>query len=370
MRPTTSSTVFSRYPAALSLPSADPSSLAVEVMLRFTGARISRRDVRLGDLSLSIHEPDIAEGSSTGPAKGDVKAEVCSGLMSCLNRLSNEDGVAQVSSTRAAEAMCAKVLTTQCIFPAFLFLVHFDPVVYRATMTKSVEPKVASFWEGLTGSYREHVLRCNPYLYTGRGVSSVPSGRLSVGHIAKLKEVREDVDAAFVALDALCAVHGSSADTFFTGTAKPTCVDALVYAAASSFFHADAGEAAVSVRAHQQRLMDACPHLLRYTERLRHLFFEADSGTYCLKPRTDTEESVNQAMAAEAEQQYRKGRLQTLWWTGLFATAYFILANADMVVALLEQTAEEAEEEKEEVAAEAAEGSRGTGAAPREPREL
>jgi hypothetical protein len=367
MPPTPSSTVFARYPAALSLPTADPSGLAVEVMLRFAGVRASRRDARLEALSLTIHEPGkSAESTTSAP-------EICTGLMPCLKRLSSEEGVTELGSTATTEAMCVEVLTTQCIFPAFNFIVLFDPLVYRAAMAKSVEPKVATFWEGITGSYRDGVLRRNPYFYTGTAVPSVPSGRLSLVHLAKLREVGAEVDKAFAALESLCVSHGDAAtDTFFMGTTKPTYIDALVYAAASSFFHAGVGDTALVMKAHQQRLMEACPRLLKYTERLRHQFFEADSGTYCLKPRSFVDEDPGAAMAAAAELHFRKGRLQTLIWTGVFASVYFVLANADMVVALLEaMLTEEAEELAEETAAAEAETQLHDGAStPREPREL
>lgn len=387
---TPSTTVFARYPAALSLPCADPSGLAVEVMLRFAGVHATRRDARLGDLSLTIHDTDGCEAPSSSsapaaaaadppPPTGSAKTassptEVCSGLMSCLTRLSGESGIAQLSDAATTEATCVEVLTQQCIFPAFLFAMHLDPMVYKAAMAKSVEPKVASFWEGITGSYRAHVLRGNPFFYTGRPLSSVPSGRLSLEHLAKLREVGGDVDRAFAALESMCvAKAATSADMFFLGTSKPTHVDALVYAAASCFFHADVGATGAVVKAHQQRLMKACPHLLQYAERLRHQFFEADSGTYCLKPHGSTEEDPATAVVAAAEQQYRRGRLQTLWWTGVFATVYFVLSNADMVVALLQETLEE--EEEELAAAEAATSAEAHGqdagsAAHREPREL
>ncbi|KPI84201.1 hypothetical protein ABL78_6741 [Leptomonas seymouri] len=338
MPSTSSSSIFARYPAALSLPTADPNGLAVEAMLRFTNVRVSRRDARLEGLSLTIHAPNSPEASSTGAPKEQTKPEVHTGLMPCLKRLSSEDGVAQLSSTQTTEAVCVEMLTERCIFPALLFAMHFDPTVYRATMAKSVEPKVASFWEGLQGSYREHVLRSNPYLYTGRSVPSIPRGRLSVEHVVRLKEVEAEVEKAFAALEALCASKCTSAETFFMGTTKPTYVDALVYAAASCRFHADAGAAASMMMGSQRRLMDACPHLLRYTERLRNQFFEADRGTYCLKRRDFAEEDPAAAMASAAEQAFRKGRLQTLLWTGLFSMVYFVLSNADIVVALLEET--------------------------------
>lgn len=368
MSATPSSVVFTRYPAALSLPSADPSGLAVEAMLRFVNVRPTRKDARLGAPSLTIG----ASASTTSASPAASSSEVCTGLLPCLRRLGGEEGVSQLTGP---DATWVEAVTTHCLFPAFLFAMHFDPDVYQAGMARSVEPKVSSLWEGLTGTYREHVLRANPYFYSGTAVTSVPRGRLALAHVGKLKEVGEEVDRAFAALEALCAAKCTAADVFILGTSQPTYADALVYAAASSFFHADVGETS-TVRQHQRRLMAQYPRLLSYTERVRQQFFEADSGTYCLKPHSaPSEEDAAVAMAAAAELQYRRGRLQTLWWTGLFATVYFVLANADMVVALLEETlgAEEEEEmagaQAAAAAAAAAQAHDGAGAR-HEPREL
>ncbi|KAG5479885.1 hypothetical protein LSCM4_05893 [Leishmania orientalis] len=346
------STVFARYPAALALPTVDPNALAVEAMLRFSEVRYTRADARLGDLSLKISpaaSSSLPAASISSSSTADEKPEVCAGLMSCLKRLVDEGVVDPVPSTCAATAVCVEVLTVQCLFPAFLFTVHFDPAVYKAAVHKSVEPKVASFWERIRGTYREQTLKANPFFHSGAPVAEVPRGKLSLVGLAKLKEVGEKVDSAFAALESLWKTTNSASaaagDVFFLGTPRPTYVDALVYAAVSSFLHADWREAAASVKAQQRRLRDACPALLEYVERLRHHFFEADSSTYCLKPR-DAAASAdpNLAMANEAERQYRNGRLQTLWWTGLFATVYFLLVNADILLAVLEKVEEDGED--------------------------
>ncbi|CAJ1024293.1 Glutathione S-transferase, C-terminal domain containing protein, putative [Leishmania lindenbergi] len=268
--------------------------------------------------------------------------------MRCLKRIGSEGAFEPVPSTCAATVLCVEVLTVQCLFPAFLFFTHFDPTLYKATMRKSVEPKVASFWEGIRGTYREHILRANPFFYSGTPAAEVPDGKLSLTALSKLKEVGREVDKAFAVLESLRKATVSASvttdDMFFLGTSRPTYVDALVYAAASSFVHADLSEASAGVRVHQRRVQDACPALLEYVERVHHQFFEADSGAYCLKPREAAAEAdPNVVVAKEVEQQYRSGRLQTLWWTGVFASVYFFLVNADMLVALLER-AEEAEE--------------------------
>ncbi|CAM67868.1 conserved hypothetical protein [Leishmania infantum JPCM5] len=357
-------TVFARYPAALALPTADPNALAVETMLRCAEVRYTRADARLGDLSLTISpaasfSSAAAATSSTSAAK--AKSEVCAGLMSCLRRLGGESAFDAVPSTHAATAVCVEVLTVQCLFPAFLFYTHFDPALYKAAMRRSVEPKVATFWEWMRGTYRAHILRENPFFYSGTAAAEVPRGKLSLTSLAKLKEVGEGVDKAFAVLESLRKTATSAGieagNVFFLGTSRPTYIDALVYAAASSFVHADLREAAAGVKGHQRRVQDACPALLEYVEGMRRQFFEADSGTYCLKPcEAAADVDPHGAMAHEAERQYRSGRLPTLWWTGLFASVYFLLVNADMLVALLEQ----AEEESEEVAAvEAAAGAAG-----------
>ncbi|GET88420.1 hypothetical protein, conserved [Leishmania tarentolae] len=345
-------TVLARYPAALTLPTADPNALAVETMLRIAQARYTRADARLGDLSLTISQAaSLSSGASatsnTGAAK--TKSEVCVGLMACLKRLGSECACDTVPATHAASAACVEVLTIQCLFPAFLFYTHFDPVIYAAAMRRSVEPKVASFWEGLWGTYREHVLRANSFFYSGIAAAEVPRRKLSLTSVDKLKEVGEEVDRAFAVLESLRkAATSASIETgnmFFLGTSCPTYIDALVYAAASCFVHADLREASAVVKGQQRRVQDACPALVEYVETMRRQFFESDSGTYGLKPcNTTADANPNVAMANEAERQYRSGRLQTLWWTGVFATVYFLLANADMLVALLENAEEDGEE--------------------------
>lgn len=402
--PASATTVFARYPAALGLPTADPSALAVEAMLRFVGARYTRADAPLGELALSIapaasSTTKDAAASAPSASAVDANRDLNTGLTACLQRLTVEPGVDAVPSSQAAAATTAEVLTQQCLFPAFVFLTHFDPAVYSAALRKSVEPKVAGFWEGLRGTYREHVLRANPFFYTGVPVSDVPRGKPTMSMLKKLGEVGAKVDAALAALESLCqAAPGrpTTGTAFFLGTARPTYIDALVYAAVSTFVHADvgsgssssgssrsdAGSADVGVKAHQQRIQDAHPGLVAYAERLRHQFFEADSGCYCMKPRESAEAAAaaadpNAAAAAAQEKMFRAGRLQTLWWTGLFACVYFALANADMLVALLEEAETEAEAEAEaEAAAEsaaaaAAEASASASAGRgREPQEL
>ncbi|KAK7196730.1 hypothetical protein NESM_000612800 [Novymonas esmeraldas] len=389
-------TILTRYPAALSLPTADPSALAVEAMLRFVGARYTRADARMADLSLTIAAQTA--GTSAGASADASAPERWAGLLPCLQRLRDEPAVDAVPRAHAATAVCVEVLTTQCLFPAFVFLTHFDSSVYTVTMRKSVEPKVASLWESVRGTYRTTVLHTNPFLYSGAtAAAEVPRGRLSQTALAKLKEVSDAVDKAMAALESLCvsaaaaaAATAAAATTrpcpaaganFFLGTSRPTHVDALVYAAASCFIHADVGAAAVGMREHQRRLQDACPALLQYVERLRHQFFESDGGSYCLAPRDTAAEAAaaepSEQVAKAAEQQYRRGRLQTLWWTGLFATVYFVLVNVDMLVALLEAVEEEGEVEEAgevEVMGEDAAGGQSTASSSserrREPQEL
>lgn len=339
-------TVLYRVPGSLTLPSVDPASLAIETMLRFASLNYTCGNSRIESVRLEVSDDSSTTAATPPPAQRRVE-----GTLPCLRYISSQMQQGDLSPAMEATATCVELLTLQFLFPAFLYLTHSNLPMYAAEMQRSVQPKVATFWEALCGSYRVHVLSRNPVAIQCRA-----SGK--AGATAAV-EVMERVEKCMAALEKLCsasepatraaAAAADAEECFFLGTTRPTHVDALVYAAASSFFHADfssggpAGDA--SLESLQSSVLDACPSLLRYTERLRHMFFEAYSGTYSLKARLSEEEQNGASQRAMVDAMYRTGRLRTVCLTGIFAAIYFVLSNAGVIVELLEAAAADVEED-------------------------
>ncbi|CAD2221100.1 hypothetical protein AGDE_00338 [Angomonas deanei] len=324
-----------RCPPTLSLPTGDPHALALETLFRFAQVGYTTVESSFRNLKLDI-------------SQGDNKAErqTYEGFASCFSYLVKTLHVESVQGDLKPVLTCIEAIAVKCLFPAFIFLTHFEPSIYNTSIRKTVAPKVSTFWEGMTNSYRTNVLKSNVFYYTGEPNVTIPSAVLSVMSEKKMTEVLEEVEKSLKSLELLHISHTRADETFILGTARPSVADAYVYAGASSFLHADFS-ASILLIAFQKRIRDECPLLTKYVEKLRVMLYEEYNGTYNLKPCVLPDESA--ADLRRLEGLYSRGRLPALVWTGVFATIYFITANADMfTVDLVESDSEEGEEEKKE----------------------
>lgn len=356
-----STAVLERCPPTLGLPTGDPAALAVECMLHITGARFEPRHSRLEGLSLTV--PD--------PAGGPGAAVTTRGLAPIMEFIGTAvDAVVAPAEEQRADLACVEALAVGRIFPAFVFLVHFHPQAYLEAIRKRVEPKVATVWESAFGTYRANVLKRNYYTYTGEECPP-PSGALSITSAAKMEAVLQEVTRALRALEQLHVLRskGKGKETFILGTDRATTADAYAYAAVSCMVHADFSGCPF-LQSEQATLRERCPALVQYAERVRVRYFEEYKATYQLRPvRTNTAAPL----LTGDDALYRKGRLATLVTTGIFASLYFLIVNADVIVATLEALMEEEEEEllAEEAGKEAAaSGEENQAREIREPKEI
>ncbi|CBH14966.1 hypothetical protein, conserved [Trypanosoma brucei gambiense DAL972] len=299
-----------RYPVTLGLPTADPYALAIECMLRIVGAHYKKRD---GGLPVTLEVP------VDGRNKPAMKRH--EGLTSCLQLIESatHQDAEVITSALEPEALCVRLTAEVVLIPAFVYITHSDAGILRNAIQKAVEPKVASMWQRFRGSYSRHVVQqtsfCRSYKNMGEAI--------------------ENVERCLRAIEAICSINTAGNGMFILGTERPCSADALIYAAASSFFHADfaSRQASGDIIAMQQRLREGCPTLLTYVERLRGLYFEDYSAFYHLRAPTCGMEG--EATQKAAEETFVRGRWKVLAFTGVFSITYFLVANIDVFSAVL-----------------------------------
>ncbi|RNE97964.1 hypothetical protein TraAM80_09045 [Trypanosoma rangeli] len=318
-----------RYPACFAIPTADPHALAVECMLRFVGAHFVKRDA---PLPVALEIP-TSSGST-------VVRET--GLLSCLQLMEDILHVdAEVLSVEQRHlSLCVSVLVEKSLLPAFVYLIHSDKNLFNHSIRKGVEPKVATLLQRLQGNYR----------------SSVLDGSGCCGRHSSVEEALAEVEKGLRALQAFHVSHSNSsgAGTFFLGTERPCSADALAYAAASSFLHADfaSHHAPAAVVELQRQLKEDCPALVTYIEKVRQMYFEEYSAYYTIRTNKSCTGDASKQSSSE-DDVFKKGRWTYVAWTIGFTMLYFVLSNANLILeALSELGVNEPEEEEAAVAAE------------------
>ncbi|ORC84177.1 uncharacterized protein TM35_000481380 [Trypanosoma theileri] len=323
--------VLDRCPPSLALPTADPHALAVEAMLRFVGAHFVKHDAPL-PVACEIRTA-VNNKNTSWRSKGQKERH--EGCMACLNFIENNTHLdaEMVPSDQQPLLLCVKVLALKSLFPAFVYITHMDDGLYKSVIQKAIVPKVATTWQRLRGTYRNDVLEHNP----------------SCGHYSSVEEAVKEIESGLRALETLHVAHANSAGTFLLGTERPCSADAMAYAAASSFLHADfAGhQASTVILEAQQRLREECPVLLKYVEKLRMLYFEEYSAFYNLRPTESCNQGMKNGMESSQDDMYRRGRWTTITCTVGFTLMYFVLTNAKLILLLLEELSEEEEEEED-----------------------
>ncbi|CCW62923.1 unnamed protein product [Phytomonas sp. EM1] len=320
-------TVLHRYPGALALPTADPQALAIETALRFLQLRYVVKDAAMRELRMVIPADPMTD--STSPA-------VCRGFPACFRHLAALTDTDVVQSDHKHVVACVEWIATKCLFPAFTFLIHFEPNLFHYGVRKAVVPRVAGIWERLCGAFQRNVLRSNVYSYAC-GTATTPHGPpLSAAGIRQVKEVLEEVEKAFRALELLHLSYAQTDETFFFGTLSPCSTDAYVYAGVSCFLHADFGgpHGSPHLVAFQTTVKEECSHLVRYVEWMRQMYYEGYSAKYGLKQPDGF--GIAEMEAAAAEDLYSRGRSKVLLMTGMFAFVYFIFANSNLIALFLE----------------------------------
>ncbi|CCW70377.1 unnamed protein product [Phytomonas sp. Hart1] len=319
-----------RYPGALGLPTVDPQALALETALRFLQVRYVKKDAAMRDLRMVIPP------SRDSPPEKDRPAEPITlhGFRDCMRYLSALTDVDVVQSDHQHVGACVEGIATTCLFPAFTFFVHFEPNLFHYGLRKVVVPKVGGFWERLSGSFRRNILRSNVFSYVEGAAHGPTPFRTESRQVA---EVLGEVEKAFRALERLHLSYARTDETFFSGTSSPSSTDAYVYAGVSSFLHADFGgpHGSPQLAAFQATVKEECAHLVKYVEWMRQMFYEDYNGKYGLKKTTAV--ATAEMVAAAAEDAYASGRTRVLFTTGVFAFLYFIFANSDVIVSLLEE---------------------------------
>ncbi|KAH9597655.1 hypothetical protein LSM04_006324 [Trypanosoma melophagium] len=329
------SAVLARCPPSLALPTADPNALAVEAMMRFVGAHFVKHDASLPVACEIQRTVNSKNGKKNASWHSKANKERHEGCMACLNFIeSNTHLDAEVvPSDQQPLLLCVKVLALKSLFPAFVYITHMDDGLFKSAIQKSVVPKVATTWQRLRGTYRNDVLKDNA----------------CCGPCSSVEEAVKEIESGLRALESLHVAHAKSAGTFLLGTERPCSADAVAYAAASSFLHADfAGHHASNVILEaQHRLREECPVLLKYVEKLRMLYFEEYSAFYALRPTESWNQGMTAGMQSPRDDLYRRGRWMTITCTVGFTLMYFVLTNAKLILLLLEELSEEEEEEEE-----------------------
>nr|CCC93278.1 conserved hypothetical protein [Trypanosoma congolense IL3000] len=314
------SVTLHRYPVTLALPTADPHALAVECMLRLIGAHYKKQDAAL---PVTLEVP-VAGG-------GDMATERRKGLASCLEFIESAThrDAEVITAALEPQALCVRALAELTLLPAFVYITHADSGLYNGAIRRAVEPKVASVWQRLRGSYCKDVL-------TG---SSCRVRFTSVA--AALREA----ERALRALEVVCSTNTASGNIFILGTGRACSIDALAYAAVSSFMHADFSDrhASGGVVAMQRWLRRECPALLKYVEQLRLLYFEEYSSFYTLRA-SGVASDCDAAQEAAADL-FARGRWKVLTFTGVFSTLFFLSANIDVLLEIMLQYFEDPDDE-------------------------
>ncbi|RNF09167.1 uncharacterized protein Tco025E_07024 [Trypanosoma conorhini] len=316
-----------RYPACFAIPTADPHALAVECMLRFVGAHFVKRDA---PLPVALEIP-TSSGSPVVRKKG---------LVSCLQLIEDVLHVDEevLSVEQRQLLLCVRVLVEKSLLPAFVYITHSDQNLFTHSIRKGVEPKVATLLQRLRGNYR----------------SSVVDGSGCCGRYASMEEALAEVEKGLRALQAFHVSHSKSSGTFFLGTERPCSADALAYAAASSFLHADfAGHHAPATLVElQRRLKEDCPALVTFIEKVRQTYFEDYSAYYTLRATNERGAGDAAARPPSGDELFKKGRWMCVAWTIGFSLLYFTLSNANLILEALSELEPEAEAEAEAEAAE------------------
>ncbi|EKF30990.1 hypothetical protein MOQ_005180 [Trypanosoma cruzi marinkellei] len=321
-----------RYPACFAIPTADPHALAVECMLRFVGAHFVKRDA---PLPVALEVP-TGSGSAVGcHENGGVVRKT--GVVSCLQQIEEsvhvDEDVLPVEKRHLS--LCVKILVVNSLLPAFVYLTHCDLDLFDHSIRKGVVPKVATLWQRLLGSYRRSVLE-----HSG-----------CCGRYSSVAEALEEAEKGLRALQTLYVGNSNPPGTFFLGTERPCSADALAYAAASSFLHADFANhhAPLAVVKMQKRLQGECVTLVKYIERVRQMYFEEYSAFYTLRAVPTSATGAHSGnVAPEPDDLFKKGRRMVVAWTIGFSLLYFTLSNANLILEALSELQVDDEEEVEE----------------------
>ena len=277
--------------SSLSLPSRDPIAVAMEAALRFTSVRFERK------VTDSERRVDVSD-SSIGET---LSIKTFDELVDLLAR-NSKDLNASVTSEKRPIALAIEKLCMGCLLPAFQYL----------------------------------ALECNVPSYTSSSLWSLVDGgrnetRTTLSSVYSLQSSAQATslaEKALVGLELLVTLPMNTVGggtKFCLGNSEPTSADCLLFACVTALLHAKWTSPAVLLW--QEGMKTRHHRLLQFTEVLRLLYFETYSGFFQLRP---VPSDLLNSNADDAT--YRRGRSATVAVTALFASVYFVLVNAQVIV--------------------------------------
>lgn len=329
-------------PAAAGLPSIDPHAVVAECFLRFQSIVFPFR--RLTEAS-SLFDP-FSQVQLTIPAVDRQQTVVAVGVQGVVRALQANRHDLDEALTAEQRAQCTSVaaIAQSLLFPSFTYLLFQDSHVYCAALRPALAQ--CSMWYERTGQLRRYFLQQSTALAMQFGTARETADRGLAALELLLSRTRPAASTTPAASSGSSSSSSSaSRPQYLLGTAYPTSADCYAYAAASSFFYVDAS---ASKDADLLQWLRDCrtkyPLLLHYTEWIRRTYFEdLAGGTYGLKPIPIL--SGEDTLALTQEATYRSGRTMSLLLTFSFAALYFVVVNADVIVALFLGGVEEEQEE-------------------------
>ena len=311
-------TTFATSPPALGLPTVCPQGLAMLCALRFAHAEYEAQQSKTTRPVVTVKGEDAVV----------VTASTVQSVLGLLQR--NRRGLDDsLSDLMRGEGASVEALAEAFIFPAFSFVLSSDDNLRRESTHASGWISSLTSWLPVSGA--------NAFASVPAALDAAEKGLMALDRLLCAKGARiVDVNNTHgqptsASTSAMYAATSTAPQLFILGTSTPTSADCFAYAAASLFLHGDLGSRCRDpvVLKWQVKMRQQFAILLNYVEGIRRGYFEDFAGTYALKA-IPTLDDVNAENAV-----YKEGRWKTVVATVSFATLYFIVVNASLIVSLL-----------------------------------
>ena len=317
-------------PACFDLPSASLHCIGSEAALRFR--RINFETTRQPASDWVDFTKGLASGIIIVEEKGDfsvkTKSRSLEESLTVIKRGNHglDDGL---SDSLRGTAAAIKSLAYGEMFPLLQQIMFNDAACVKELREKGVV-RTPSFWERgpqFNQAAVSEALRQRTNLEKAEITATL------LEHFTALEGLMTGFDAN-LAVPATLDVSGADLleVPFFAGTKSPSTIDCYVYPAASFIVHGNFPSSAKEITNLQNAVRTRCPFLVRYCEMIRQSFFTQYSGYYSLRAIPSPKEA---AAAEENDAQFRQGRYTVLFGTFVFATLYFTVSNADVILAVL-----------------------------------
>ena len=308
------------------LPHTDVEALAVECALRAADAdfTFARPNSAFSGAALPcVHVTMKTARTASAPAKEeDVSTRGVAEAFALLAR-NGKDLDSGLSNDQRVFSKAAALAFSHQIRPAFDFVTMGLEQHYAVRAANRSDPNsILAYGLNAVGYERSAALRAIKAQY--RIDTLAGALMLAAGGLKAFEDILRVAEGA---------AGGLRGGAFAFGTAKPTTLDCLAFAACSGLLYAEFSEQYGEVRSWQAEQRAELPRLMALTEAVRlAIFASTNNHFFSLKPILPSADSS----AYDAEKPYREGRLRFLTLTAAFAGLYFLVTNAATLVQVLE----------------------------------